>query len=256
MKNPGTTELFRYYSNTDWAHDVLLNNRVYIPHPSSFNDPFDGSIPFDLTYTATEFRHWAIKLGERDGHDKATIERNLLPYFKPDGSLSAFAVSKIESVSKDFDESNRRMGVLCLTEDCTSILMWSHYADKHQGVCLGFTRDASSELGEDDACSPVDYDDTYPTPRFLEIFSDDDRLTRALFYRKAMGWKYEREWRLLFEPANQHVPIPGNISRVILGCRYDGKVKHDIHNTCAGKSIPLYSAIQTPGQFSLKLEKL
>lgn len=255
MKKPVIKELFRYYGKLDWARDVLLNNQVFIPHPSLFNDPFDGSIPFDSTYTAAEFRDWAIKLGDRDGHDKATTEKNLLPYFNPDGSLTEFAISKIESVSKDFEESNRKMGVLCLTEDCASILMWSHYANKHQGVCIGFNREPSSELGDDDACSPVQYDDTYPTPRFLEIFSDDGRLTHALFYRKAMGWKYEREWRLLFEPANQLVPIPGDISRVILGCRCEDKHRDVIRNACVAKSIPLFSAIQTPGEFSLKLEK-
>lgn len=255
MNNPDTKELFRYYGNTDRARDVLLNNQVFIPHPSLFNDPFDGSIPFDSTYTAAEFRDWAIKLGKRRGQDKAAIEKTLLPYFKSDGSLTDFAISTIESVSKDFDESNGKMGVLCLTEDCVSILMWSHYANKHQGVCIGFTREPSSELGDDDACSPVQYDDTYPTPRFLEIFSDDGSLTQALFYRKAMGWKYEREWRLLFETANLLVPIPGSISRVILGCRCDDKVKDAIRDACAAKSIPLFSAIQTPGEFSLKLDK-
>lgn len=146
MQHPDTTELFRYYGNPDWALDVIQNDQLYIPHPRDFNDPFDGSIPFDLSYTPDEFRKWAVELGRRDGHGPATIERTLRRPFNSDGSLSTFAISKIETAAKDFDESNKKMGVLCLTEDCASILMWSHYANKHQGVCIGFTRVAISDL--------------------------------------------------------------------------------------------------------------
>jgi Protein of unknown function (DUF2971) len=131
--------------------------------------------------------------------------------------------------------------------------MWSHYANKHQGVCIGFTRDTSSDLGDDDACSPVVYDDTYPIPRFLDIFSDDGRLTHDLFYRKAKGWCYEKEWRLLFEDSDPKTTPPGKISRVILGCRCDDTNKALVQTACAAKSIPLFAATQTPGQFSLNI---
>ena len=36
------------------------------------------------------------------------------------------------------------MGVTCFTEDCTNLLMWSHYAENHTGFCLEF--DASNEF--------------------------------------------------------------------------------------------------------------
>lgn len=49
--------------------------------------------------------------------DAKTIEVNLQRYFKEDGSLSDLAISKIESASKEFDKSNKKMRVLCLTEN-------------------------------------------------------------------------------------------------------------------------------------------
>jgi len=253
MQKPEITELFRYYGNTIWTLEVILIGQIYIPHPSQFNDPFDGSIPFDSNYNPAEFREWAVKYGEREGHDAKTIEANLHRYFNGDGSLSDFAISKIDSASRELDESNKKMRVLCLSEKCDSILMWSHYANKHQGVCIGFAREASSDLGDDAACSPVVCDDTYPKPRFLEIFSDDGRLTHNLFYRKAKGWDYEKEWRLLYEGSDPKTALPSKISRVILGCRCDDTTKALVQAACVAKSIPLFAATQTPGQFSLKI---
>ena len=134
--------------------------------------------------------------------------------------------------------------------------MWSHYANKHQGVCIGFLRDPKSELGDDDACSPITYNDDYPVPRFLDIFADDGRLTHALFYRKASGWNYEKEWRLLFENADPNASLPSMISRVILGCRCADTTKDAVQAACAAKSIPLFAAIQTPGKFLLEIKRI
>jgi hypothetical protein len=35
-------------------------------------------------------------------------------------------------------ESFESYGVSCFSESWNSILMWSHYADRHKGICLGF----------------------------------------------------------------------------------------------------------------------
>src|SRR5277367_502008 len=35
-------------------------------------------------------------------------------------------------------ESAARFGVLCFSERWNDILQWSHYADRHRGICLGF----------------------------------------------------------------------------------------------------------------------
>ena len=37
------------------------------------------------------------------------------------------------------------MRVFCLSELDDSVLMWSHYADQHQGVVLGFDTEAMEQ---------------------------------------------------------------------------------------------------------------
>jgi hypothetical protein len=36
---------------------------------------------------------------------------------------------------------SRDTGLLCFSESWDHLLMWSHYANKHQGICLGFDVD-------------------------------------------------------------------------------------------------------------------
>lgn len=83
-------------------------------------------------------------------------------------------------------------GVLCFsTSNCDMILMFSHYADRHRGVCLQF------EIDDDDTndeISPffgrrVDYQKKIP------IFnsSNDAHTTLLTKYKK---WKYEQEYRI------------------------------------------------------------
>jgi hypothetical protein len=41
--------------------------------------------------------------------------------------------------SKQFRAAvNASQGLLCFGADWSSSVMWSHYADKHKGICLGF----------------------------------------------------------------------------------------------------------------------
>jgi Protein of unknown function (DUF2971) len=41
----------------------------------------------------------------------------------------------IDYFKKDYD---KHTGLLCFSQNWTSPVLWSHYADKHHGVCLGF----------------------------------------------------------------------------------------------------------------------
>jgi len=35
-------------------------------------------------------------------------------------------------------QSLEKYGVLCFSRSWNNVLMWSHYADRHKGICLGF----------------------------------------------------------------------------------------------------------------------
>ena len=83
-------------------------------------------------------------------------------------------------------------GVLCFTRKWDNPVLWSHYADKHRGVCLGF--DVPSELSAGvryrDAMLPFSLNLNHPSGGLGE-----DEMQEILF-TKYSGWRYEDEMRV------------------------------------------------------------
>ena len=84
-----------------------------------------------------------------------------------------------------------RLGLLCFSERWDNPVLWSHYAEKHCGICLGF--DVA-----DDAIARVEY-----ANRRFKVRADPIKSTgapgqesvRKLMLTKYSHWRYEREWR-------------------------------------------------------------
>jgi len=89
-------------------------------------------------------------------------------------------------------EVARRWGVLCFSEDKSDVLQWSHYADRHQGMCLGFdVSGAQAKFGR------VTYViDRFPFPEKEKLDVD---FTWKLLTTKSKEWEYEKEWRVFLE---------------------------------------------------------
>lgn len=254
MQHSEITELFRYYGNLEWALDVLTTKRVYCPKVAFFNDPFDGSIPFEVDFDPSEFIAYIYRTYKDDGYTWSAIKGFFDDYIGPDGKILEAKRKEIEKKAKKFKHHNDNLGVLCLTEDPISVLMWSHYADKHKGVCIGFSRVEKSQLADDDACNPIIYSDVYPSPRFSQIYRGDGSLTKDVLYSKARDWSYEKEWRMMSDKGDFHASIPGPISRVILGCRFPFEQVSQFAGACKKINVQLLRAHKIPNHFALELK--
>ena len=87
---------------------------------------------------------------------------------------------------------NSKMGLLCFSRNWTEPLLWSHYASKHEGICLGFDLRRGNEVQE------VRYEKKRSRVRFgtgegAQSFGTD--LQDLLLRTKYVGWKYEQELR-------------------------------------------------------------
>lgn len=124
---------------------------------------------------------------------------------------------------------NKNEGLICFSETWSDLLMWGHYGDKHQGVCLGF--DVPDEL-----LVKVDY------VRGLEKIKvnsdtpqdDIDRMLIQLKSKKFHGWEYEKEQRQFVDLKKMHkesglyfIPFSEGLvlSEVILGARCQLTIK-------------------------------
>ena len=81
-------------------------------------------------------------------------------------------------------EMSQSCGLLSFSKTWKNPLLWSHYADRHKGICLGF--DVRDDLGES-----VEYVKSRVP---LDLPPTSDLVKRTLF-SKYEGWSYEEEWR-------------------------------------------------------------
>lgn len=121
---------------------------------------------------------------------------------------------------------NDNEGLICFCRDWRDPLLWSHYGDKHRGMCLVF--DVPDRL-----LKPVRYVNGL---RKIDVLSPSvpqaiiDRLLDRLRYTKFKGWAYENEVRkfvelrslksqsgLYFLPFSEELVL----KKVILGPRCD-----------------------------------
>ncbi|MEW6657741.1 MAG: DUF2971 domain-containing protein [Thermodesulfobacteriota bacterium] len=87
---------------------------------------------------------------------------------------------------------NRNMGLLCFSENWTTPMLWSHYADKHKGICLGF------DLKRGSWVQKVIYKEKRPRAKLDKIedpSSMEKNILDLLLLTKFKGWEYEHEIR-------------------------------------------------------------
>ena len=88
-------------------------------------------------------------------------------------------------------ELNEELGVLCFSKTWHNPVMWSHYGDRHRGLCLGFDL-------LDDWTFPISY-------KGLRLKEDTEKglrenngsLGHQLITTKYKHWEYEQEVRMI-----------------------------------------------------------
>ena len=124
---------------------------------------------------------------------------------------------------------NSTLGLLSFAASFREPTLWSHYAESHKGIALGFDILRNSKV-----LDPVSYPDPPIRPTFHPGNPDESALmefVKKTITTKALGWKPECEWREFVsfvcsdcrcENGNYFVPLTDNareLAEVILGCR-------------------------------------
>lgn len=125
-------------------------------------------------YALDDIRHRRLKIAQID---ELNDPFELWAIAQPDRRLrQAFQRMK--------DEMSRRFGVLCFSMSWHNPLLWSHYADRHHGLALGF--DVNSEI-----LKAVSYAAERPVLKQVSI-----EVVPLLLFTKFIDWQYEQEARI------------------------------------------------------------
>lgn len=182
--------------------------------------------------------------------------------------------------------SRASLGVMYFTSKVDNLLMWSHYANNHEGICVEFDREARIFNGKYKDSGLADfeglegynsgniYDNVgtlkkveYSNKRPLiwhtsELISD----TKSwLVKSKEWEWEYEDEYRLILptDRAEQRT-INGKdmlfykmdiniIKSIIMGCQVEKSTKKEIFKFCSDLNICLKESFISPTDYKLDI---
>tara|TARA_B100000953_G_scaffold249560_1_gene212028 strand:- start:265 stop:1080 length:816 start_codon:yes stop_codon:yes gene_type:complete len=121
-------------------------------------------------------------------------------------------VTTIEDYLKEFKIS-------CFSKNPLEPLMWSHYADKHHGICLVFDRnqflDSSIKGGN------VNYSNLIPNQAFFQgrtTQAEMGEIVYNIIHTKSLHWRYEQEFRYSKLQKERYFSFnPKSLKGIILG---------------------------------------
>lgn len=139
--------------------------------------------------------------------------------------------------------------VFCVSTKRDDILMWSHYADSHKGVCLEF--DGRSPLMAH--AQKVNY--ARKRVPINPYYDNTDRMFEMGMLTKSKHWAYETEWRLLrIEGGHGSAQFcPANLTGIILGASASQKTIDHVKNWESQRcgSLAIYQATTSDKNFEL-----
>jgi|GEM_PF-4587104 hypothetical protein len=251
--------LYKYYSivgkKRGYFLDCIGNSRLYLASPIEFNDPFDCDVPYHLTYGGLR-KLQALALIDYRYIGKVTPGKSVRDYLNDPKKRDSDIVE-----NQEFNESIRKStlaGTLYrarITSFCAGevrgtdeeILMWSHYGDRHRGICLEFDFDPSLRW-----LHPVSY--YAQRPSFEALFESDPSFVKSMT-TKSLVWKYEHEYRIIRDRDDVHYPFrKESLKGIYFGAKAsDTDIQEMTSNVRRHgyRKISLYKMV--PSQFDFKL---
>lgn len=273
--------LYKYRAFSNRTLDALIADQMFFADPGTFNDPLDTRATLDTDIDADALAAILARLVEQRVSAEMNAAAKTIRYSGPKtiSHIAAHSRRRAEQVVAEIryhatnpeydiedparflfgqyveDELLRRYGkgIVSLAERANCPLMWSHYGDQHKGVCIGYSIPARA-TGDLHKIS-------YGGSRLIAASAvaamlDGDEVARrkvddAVLTKKAIDWRYEREWRLIGPRGAQDSPL--ELQEVVFGMRCSPAVKFAIVRALEGRRRPVkfYEIRERRGRFLL-----
>lgn len=223
-------KLYKYFSPE--RVDVLTQKSFRYTPLGEFNDPFEGRPHVDGLTSEDK----ALALFEECLPDelengfkglpeeiKAHVSKEdylnlMLPAMRANKATLLSMLSNAGStiISNLPNQLDQKMGALCLSEICDSLLMWAHYGNSHSGFVIEFNSHHPyfhQQAGVQDELRHlrrVLYRETRPSGMLTDLEGSD------VFLVKSSHWTYEREWRIFRPLSDADKVIPTSSGKLYL----------------------------------------
>lgn len=311
--NTTPSNLYRYRFCNENSFNALENDKFLLTRPTLFNDPYDSLLFINkerilstLTSKQNKDPNLIEKLKNDQNFRKVQIERfgedfvnHFLKVnsFKNSGEENLYNhlsdklnTNMVENLVDESIKSLKQSSLVgCLSENIDSILMWSHYAQNHQGFALNydFKSRYSIDTGipgikatdfADKKLFPVRYTrDRYDATYYIEyqfIYNFYRQLgldlhipfyDKLFYYKillfKSSSWSYEKEWRIIkqtnldYKDQKLNIDFIENIKpkAIFLGVHISEENKKRLINIAIEKNIEIFQMKLNPFSKEYKL---
>lgn len=259
IKREGNSMLIYKYTPHNKCHkyDIIKHKELWFANIDSLNDPLDSNLAYRQKYNPDEIKeYWENFIADK-------------PAFKSlDEVLSKWGDN--ESFTREqtriFEYIKSKIGVLCMSKTPKNILMWAHYANRHQGIVYGFDADLFG-FSKTNNLTDFPYIINYPCDRKYEILSyTKDRQERIEQFKKslttkAIDWAYEEEVRFIDLKKSSFARKfnPNCLKSIIFGVKTPNDEIETMIDCCKKNNlnhIEFYKAKFVAGRFELELNKI
>ncbi len=154
--------------------------------------------------------------------------------------------------------------VCCFSKINDNLLMWSHYADSHRGLCVEYELDTETYKSR---VMHVRYQTAMPALETIRLHPNGtlsvniDEEAR-IFLTKSEDWAYEQECRIIIiskEPSEKGrlAAAPAPLSAVYFGIRAAAATIHATNTSLSGRpSVEFYQAYLEQDEYRLRFESI
>ena len=243
------------YRSAESAIELLIEQTIYLPSVSKFNDPFDCKIPMNFVEMADDEQLQRLFIEKFLIHEDTPLDKRIekVETILADGkiknkeTLHKMEESRISQMEKVF-------GVFCTSVISDNLLMWSHYGDSHRGICIGFNPMKLIDVINPTWVAPVSYSFDYPK---ISILEHPEQILEIMLFNKSVDWLYEKEMRFVKNTTQGgcKLTIPTEvIEEVYLGCMTTRETESQILQITADKYPQVRVVKYKKNKLTFKLE--
>lgn len=250
--------LYKYRTLSERNISMIGKNQVYFSSPLSFNDPFDGRYHEDgfETIQLDSMRKMASLLG-------------INPQIITDDMLSNYML-EIAQHPQVIDETIRHQkrlkdlleitGVLSLSARNDSILMWSHYADHHKGLCLGYKNNLGFERTRIHRVRySEDRNNDHIAQYLLSLGESPNESLQRIFQEalltKYKDWFYEEEWRIIGDIGVLDYAA-SDLDCIIFGLNMPSEDRELVMQLLPIEKVKFFECIKSKHKFEVEIKAL
>jgi len=297
---PERPSKFYKYVNPDVGKLILRSRRMRWSSPKLFNDDYDCFYSIAPKFDMDAVLKKVMKLMA----EKITQEED--PVFHPNAPSASFLrffrlgfkgrsaqdVEKIlsgegdtkeylknfralcDEVEEQWKNERNDLRILCVCEDYRNQLLWTKYADHHQGIALEL--EAKREL-DSALLAAVEVEYTEDPPALateeewiaacigLAPLPTGSEVWRRQVFTKSKDWEHENEWRVITKKRSDETLayancefLPSELTAVYFGCNISDQDKAEMCSLLQGdlSHVRLFQAKQNPQKPELEFSPL